>query len=339
VVFFYANRLLNLADDGERPETTTNHWAYERLVNLTHQLEEAKWFDEMFVVRAAVQYCAFVVSGLFLRPREQHADFLLRAGELLGELNTIPSIENDYLLLPRTLLPESPNTRTQMPSNDFLVWQQNQTMLARWGAMIDSIEFMSQAEDLEDLTKATSDLRDSYLEELAKSLSSGSSVRDAYIRIKAQAITHAMCAQDPGEYRSQVDQEIVRFFMCTSLSTETMRFVKENTPDDEWNAAIARVQDEDFSKFIEATLKVCCGDLLQFADGCNDQPDDEVPMSDKHALAQYVAHFEQQGWLQEMFVARIAIMYRIFALRGLFMRPPSESNRYIEQATQLLWQA
>lgn len=94
VVFFYANRLLNLADDGERPETTTNHWAYERLVNLTHQLEEAKWFDEMFVVRAAVQYCAFVVSGSFLRPSEEHVEFLLKAGELLWEMNTVSTIDN-----------------------------------------------------------------------------------------------------------------------------------------------------------------------------------------------------------------------------------------------------
>lgn len=336
VVFFYANRLLNLADRGDRPETTTNHWAYERLVNLTHQLEQAEWFDEMFVVRTAVQYCAFVVSGFFLRPTEEHKEFLARAGELLWELNSVAVVENDYPLLPRTLLPESPNTRTQMPSNHFSAWQQNQTMLARWGAMIDSLEFMSQAEDLEDLTKATSDLRDSYIEELTKSLSSGSSVRDAYIRIMAQAITHAMCVRDPGEHR-QVDQEHVVFFMCTSLSTETMRFVKENTSVEEWKAATARVQDAEFSKFIEATLNVCCGALLQFADGSDNQPDDEVPMADKLALAKYVAHFEQQGWLQEMFVARIAIMYRVFAVRGLFMRPPSESNRYIEQAMQLMW--
>lgn len=205
--------------------------------------------------------------------------------------------------------------------------------------MIDTIEFMSQVKNLEDLAKATSELRVGYKEELAKSLGSGSSVRDAYIRIKAQAITHAMCIQDPSEHRSQVDQDLVRFFTFTTLSTETMSFVKENTPDDEWNEAIARVQDEGFSKFIVATLNVCCGDLLQFADGCNDQPNEEVSMPDKQELALYVAHFEQQGWLHEIYLARIAIMYRIFAFRGLFMRPLSESDRYIEQATQLLWQA
>jgi hypothetical protein len=94
VVFFYGNRLLNLADEGDRIETAANHWAHDRLVSLTHKLEEAKWFDEMFVVRSSVQYCAFVVSGFFLRPVEEHEEFLLRSGRLLWELNTLPTINN-----------------------------------------------------------------------------------------------------------------------------------------------------------------------------------------------------------------------------------------------------
>ena len=94
VVFYYGNRLLNLADEGERTETAKNHWAYDRLVSLTNKLEEAKWFDEMFVVRSSVQFCAFVVSGFFLRPVKEHEEFLRRSGELLWELNKLPSINN-----------------------------------------------------------------------------------------------------------------------------------------------------------------------------------------------------------------------------------------------------
>jgi hypothetical protein len=48
----------------------------------------------MFVVRSSVQFCAFVVSGFFLRPVEGHEEFLLRSGELLWELNKLPTINN-----------------------------------------------------------------------------------------------------------------------------------------------------------------------------------------------------------------------------------------------------
>lgn len=94
IVFFYGNRLLNIADDGQRPETSTDHWAWQRLVTLTHKLEEDRWFDEMFVVRSAINYCALTVSGVFLRAREERQDFLGKAGNLLWELNTVPTIAN-----------------------------------------------------------------------------------------------------------------------------------------------------------------------------------------------------------------------------------------------------
>jgi hypothetical protein len=100
VVCFYGNRLLNLADAGDRPETATNHWTYERLVGLTCKLEGDKWFDEMFVARTSVQFCAFVVSGFFLRSAEEHEDFLRRSGELLYELNELPTINNSSTPLP-----------------------------------------------------------------------------------------------------------------------------------------------------------------------------------------------------------------------------------------------
>ena len=94
VVFFYGNRLLNLADEGDRTETAANNWVHDRLVSLTHALEEAKWLDEMFVVRSSVQFCAFVVSGIFLRPAEEREEFLRTSGELLWELNKLPTSNN-----------------------------------------------------------------------------------------------------------------------------------------------------------------------------------------------------------------------------------------------------
>ena len=89
---FYWNRLLNLADGGNRECPDVDHWTGQRLLELTPKLEERKKFDEVFIARTATIYTFFVYLGnLFVGEEQKASAWLANADEMLMEFYNVPS--------------------------------------------------------------------------------------------------------------------------------------------------------------------------------------------------------------------------------------------------------
>ena len=68
-----------------------DHWNYQRLVELTKDLEDRKMFDEIFVARVTVMTSFYVMSRMIYSGDEQaQMEWLTKANELMNELNSVP---------------------------------------------------------------------------------------------------------------------------------------------------------------------------------------------------------------------------------------------------------
>ena len=87
---YYCNRLLNLADNGNRELIPQDHWSYQRTVELTAKLEERGLFDAIFVARVGIIYSFLSISGMAFKPEGEQLPWLQSANDLMNELNNVP---------------------------------------------------------------------------------------------------------------------------------------------------------------------------------------------------------------------------------------------------------
>lgn len=90
---YYCNRLLNLADGGEREVCDETSWTYKRLKELTPKLEERKMYDEFYVARSAVVHAFKAFAMVDFKKPDESAEWDDQASRMLMEFYTKPVME------------------------------------------------------------------------------------------------------------------------------------------------------------------------------------------------------------------------------------------------------
>lgn len=92
LALYYCNKLLNLADGGDRELYQRGGKVYQRLLELTAKLEEQKMFDEFYVARSAVVHTFGTLTNVWLRPSEEYTAWATQASDMLTEFYMDPLI-------------------------------------------------------------------------------------------------------------------------------------------------------------------------------------------------------------------------------------------------------